>query len=281
MNAGMRSFGSGPGTAASPLFGLPFSDGDYQRYRSLLTRLTGISLCDSKKKLLAGRLYRRLRQRQIDSFADYYRLINDDRAELQCAIDLLTTNETWFFREQGHFDFLASEVLPALAAKPECRVWSAACSSGDEAYSLAMLLAEQRPGRRWEIVASDLSTRMLEQAERAEYPLERARAMPRDYWQRYCRPAAESFTVAAPWRERLSFRQINLIEPLPALGSFDVIFLRNAMFYFDRDTKRQVVARIVPLLKPGGYFMVSHAESLLGLNDELKLVKPSIYRKPL
>lgn len=268
------------GLAASPLFGLPFSDGDYQRYRGLLTRLTGISLCDNKKTLLAGRLYQRLRQRQVDSFADYYRLINDDRAELQHAIDLLTTNETWFFREQAHFDFLASDVLPALAGKSECRVWSAACSSGDEPYSLAMLLAEQRPGRRWEIVASDLSTRMLEQAERADYPLERARAMPRDYWQRYCRAAGERFTVDAPWRERLSFRQVNLIEPLPALGSFDVIFLRNAMFYFDRDTKRQVVARILPLLKPGGYFMVSHAESLLGVSDELQMVKPSIYRKP-
>lgn len=272
---------SAPSQAASPLFGLPFSDGDYQRYRGLLTRLTGISLCDHKKKLLAGRLYQRLRQRQVDSFADYFRLINADRAELQCAIDLLTTNETWFFREQAHFDFLADEVLPGLAGKAECRIWSAACSSGDEAYSLAMLLAEQRAGRHWEIVASDLSSRMLQQAERADYPLERARAMPRDYWQRYCRPGANSFAIDAPWRERLSFRQVNLIEPLPALGSFDVIFLRNAMFYFDRDTKRQVVARIVPLLKPGGYFMVSHAESLLGVNDELKLVKPSIYRKPI
>jgi chemotaxis protein methyltransferase CheR len=278
MNTSLVRPGAGP--AASPLFGLPFSDGDYQRYRGLLTRLTGISLCDNKKKLLAGRLYQRLRQRQVDSFGDYFRLINDDRLELQRAIDLLTTNETWFFREQAHFDFVADEVLPGLAGKAECRVWSAACSSGDEAYSLAMLLAERRPGRRWEIVASDLSTRMLEQAERADYPLERARAMPRDYWQCYCRAEGERFRVDAPWRRQLSFRQINLIEPLPALGSFDVIFLRNAMFYFDRDTKRQVVARILPLLKPGGYFMVSHAESLLGISDELQLVKPSIYRKP-
>jgi chemotaxis protein methyltransferase CheR len=258
------------------------SDADYGRFREMLQSRTGISLGDQRKSLVAGRLIKRLRQLDTTSFADYYQRVSGCSREQQIAIDLLTTNETWFFREQVHFDFLAQEVLPSLRQQEKVRVWSAACSSGEEPYSLAMLLDRQLPAGNWEVVASDISSRVLEHARRGEYANTRTDGISSADRQRYCRPGpGNGFTVAEELRRRVRFEQVNLIAPLPALGSFDVIFLRNAMIYFNRQTKAKVVAQLLPQLKPGGYFIVSQMESLYGLTDQVQAVRPSIYRKPV
>lgn len=257
------------------------SDAEYVRFREMLQSRTGISLGDQRKSLVAGRLIKRLRQLDTTSFADYYQRVSQCSREQQIAIDLLTTNETWFFREAVHFDFLAKEVLPSLRQQDKVRVWSAACSSGEEPYSLAMLLDRQLPAGNWEVLASDISSRVLEHARRGEYGNARTDGIPAADRQRYCRPGpGTGFTVSEELRRRVRFEQINLVAPLPQVGSFDVIFLRNAMIYFDRETKMEVVARMLPLLKPGGYFIVSQMESLYGLTDQLQSVRPSIYRKP-
>lgn len=200
------------------------------------------------------------------------------------AVDLLTTNETYFFRESRHMDFLGENILTTHPYGCPFRVWSAACSSGEEPYSLAMVMAEKLVDGQWDILGSDISTRVLEKARGAHYSLERSKGIPSTYLKRYCLKGvgtqAGSFKIGPALRERVSFKQINLIESLPRLGEFDAIFLRNVMIYFDIDTKRQVVDRLLPLLRRGGHFFISHSESLNGVSDALKLISPSIYRKP-
>ena len=261
-------------------------DGEFQQFQAWLYRAAGIHLTPAKKALVAGRLYKRLQHHRLHSYGDYFRLIMGQAAtaELQIALDLLTTNETYFFREPKHFDFLREQVLPRAAAGRTWRLWSAASSSGEEAYSLAMTLAEGLGSAPWEILGSDISSRVLDKARSAHYPLTRAGSIPQPLLVKYCLKGTGNqqgtFLIERSLRSRVQFRQINLNQALPAIGEFEVIFLRNLMIYFDQATKRQVVARMLPLLKPGGYFIVSHSESLNGVSDALRLVSPSIYRKP-
>lgn len=266
--------------------GLPgtLSDPEFRLFRDLMYKLAGISLSDAKKQLVAGRLARRLRQLEVESYGDYFKRLQKDSGEMQTAVDLLTTNETYFFREPKHFDFLRAHALPGLKSGGTVRVWSGACSSGEEPYTIAMVMAEVLGGRPWEIVASDLSSRVLEKAKEGRYTMEDAEGIPRPLLAKYCLKGVGSqegsFMVKPALRGRITFRQINLNVALPDLGQFDVIFLRNVMIYFDLETKRQVIRRLLPLLRPGGYFMLSHSENLNGISDALKTVQPSIYRKP-
>ncbi|MDH2435425.1 protein-glutamate O-methyltransferase CheR [Pokkaliibacter sp. MBI-7] len=264
---------------------LTLSNREFEQFRGLIYEIAGISMADSKKQLVAGRLNKRLRYFGIGSYTDYFKLLMKDKNELQNAVDLLTTNETYFFREPKHFEFLAEKLRSELrsGAQP-LRIWSAACSSGEEPYTLALLLADTVPTRPWEILASDISTRILDKARKGLYPLLDAEGIPKDLLYRYglkgtgCHDGF--FTIDNALRKRVQFRQINLNNPLPDVGIFDVIFLRNVMIYFDVETKRQVVQRLCTRLRPGGYFFVSHSESLHGISDELRAVRPSIYRKP-
>ena len=240
-------------------------------------------MSDAKKALVSGRLTKRVKHYGLSSFEDYFHFITTSaNGELQMAVDLLTTNETFFFREPKHFDFLRNSVLPGWRTGPR-RVWSAASSSGEEAYTLAMLIAEHSPTSAWEIVGTDISTRVLEKARSGHYPIERAEKIPRNYLAKYCLKGIGqqegTFIMEHSLRDKVNFMHANLKENLSSLGSFDVIFLRNVMIYFDMATKREVVARILPQLKPGGHFIVSHSESLNGIADQLKLVTPSIYCK--
>jgi len=262
----------------------PITDQEFAQFRDMLLRIAGISLSSSKKTLVSGRLAKRLQHYHIESYGEYFRLLDGKQAgELQVALDLLTTNETYFFREPRHFDFLRERVLSERKPGALMRVWSAACSSGEEAYSIAMLLADRIGESGWEILASDLSSRVLEKARAGHYVMERASHIPRDYLSRFCLKGIGSqegsFIVEKRLRARVNFRQLNLNESLPAIGEFDVIFLRNVMIYFNADTKREVVARITNALKPGGYLIVGHSESLNGLHDGLRQVLPSVYRK--
>ncbi|WP_343731998.1 protein-glutamate O-methyltransferase CheR [Duganella sp.] len=263
--------------------GPPLSEREFQLFRDLLFRIAGIHLSDAKRALVAGRLARRLRDHGWDSYAAYFRHLQDDRAELQTAVDLLTTNETYFFREPQHFDFLRDTILPPLRERGPVRVWSAACSSGEEPYSIAMTLAQALGQQPWEVLASDLSTRVLEQAAAGAYRSTAFDAIPRELRQQYCLRGvgchAGTSIIDPALRARVSFRQINLNARLPALGEFDVIFLRNVLIYFPHDTKCAVVQRLQALLRPGGWLIVSHAESLNRVSTQLALVQPSIYRK--
>lgn len=258
---------------------------EFERFRALIHRIAGISLSAAKKPLVAGRLAKRLRHHQLDSFDAYFRLITsaDNGAELQVAVDLLTTNETHFFRESRHFDFLREKVLPAYRPGRPFRVWSAASSSGEEPYSIAMLLADCLGDAPWEVAASDISTRVLEKARSGLYAMERAKDIPRHYLTRFCLKGVGQqegmFLVERGLRSRVQFMQVNLNDSLPRLGEFDVIFLRNVMIYFNQDTKRQVVERMLPLLRPGGHFIIGHSESLNGVNEMLKPIMPSVYRR--
>lgn len=259
---------------------------EFNQIRELIYNIAGISMSPAKKPLVSSRLSKRLRACGYNSFGDYFRFITADGndAELQLAVDLLTTNETHFFREIKHFDFLRQQVLPVRVPGRPFRIWSAACSSGEEPYSIAMLLADTLDVSPWEVVGSDISTRVLEKAEKGIYPLTSVKNIPTRLLKQYCLKGtgahADSFMVSKRLRAQVQFIHLNLNETLPKLGQFDVIFLRNVMIYFDQDTKRKVVERMLPLLRGGGYFLVGHSETLGGVCNNLHSIAPSIYRKP-
>lgn len=253
--------------------------------KDYLYKHAGIALNDSKQALVSGRLEKRLRHHGFSSYSEYFRLLGKPgfEQETSMAIDLLTTNETYFFREPKHFDFLKSQFLPNHPAGRPLRVWSAASSSGEEAYTLAMILAECSKTGQWEIIGTDISTRVLEKARRGLYPLNASEKIPPPLLKKYCLKGSGEFDgfflIDSALRSRVKFMHANLIEKLPDLGCFDVIFLRNVMIYFDVPTKQRLVDRIQHYLRPGGYFIISHSESLNGMQSDLRMVSPSIYRK--
>jgi chemotaxis protein methyltransferase CheR len=264
----------------------PISSAELANFQRFIFEAAGITLSATKKELVMGRLGKRLNAHQLDNFSDYFALLQSgsDPAEVQMAVDLLTTNETYFFREMKHFDFLRAQLAEARKRSQSYRVWSAASSSGEEAYSIAMVLADQLESTPWEVLGTDISTRVLAGAERALYSMERARHIPAPYLRRFCLKGEGAYAgqllIERNLRSRVNFRQLNLNEALPNLGQFDCIFLRNVMIYFNDDTKRQVVGRLVDALKPGACLCVGHSESLNGITQALEPIAPSIYRKP-
>lgn len=264
----------------------PITTEEFEHFRRMIYDHAGISLTPEKKVMVASRLAKRLDYYGLSTYGDYYRLVTgrEHPQEFQTLVNILTTNETYFFREPKHFEFFREHILKPWRGD-HFRVWSAASSTGEEAYSLAMVMAENLGMRQWEVFGSDLSTRVLDAARKGVYLLDRLEHMDNQYLEKYClkgvRSHAGFFRVDGKIRNRVTFDQVNLKSPLPPnLGKFDVIFLRNVLIYFDQDTKKQVVERLVTALKPGGYFFVSHSESLYRVTDLLQIVKPSIYRKP-
>ena len=262
------------------------SDQEFALFQRLIYKIAGISLSDSKKVLLVGRLQKRLRHYQLDNYSQYYRMLanGEHPQELQVMVDLLTTNETYFFREPKHFDFLRQHILRGWRGERPFRVWSAASSSGEEAYTIAMVLADTLASKAWEIVGSDISTQVLDKARQGHYPMTRIDGIPRPFLSKFCRKGVRSqegtFLINAELRARVNFLQVNLTQPVTAdVGLFDVIFLRNVMIYFDNDTKRRVVSHLLPHLRPGGHFIIGHSETLNGIVTSLNQVSPTIYRK--
>jgi chemotaxis protein methyltransferase CheR len=260
-------------------------DDEFAQFQRWIHQTAGIDLSPAKKALVASRLSKRLCHYELESYGDYFSLIMNNRGtELQIALDLLTTNETYFFREPKHFEFLSEKVLARLPKERAVRIWSAASSSGEEPYSLAMTLADTLSQSNWEVIASDISTRVLEQARSGQYPIERAHNIPLSFLMKYCLKGVGfqegTFIIDRKLREKVQFHHINLNQEIPDIGMFDIILIRNVMIYFNRETKGQVLQRLVPRLKKGGYLIVSHAESLNGLPHGLQLVSPSIYLKP-
>lgn len=260
------------------------TDKEFNDYKELVYDVAGISLKDKKKPLLTGRLSKRLRYHKIRNYTDYLKLVNDNTHELQMMIDLVSTNETSFFREEKHFHFLENYVKNLSPQRGLFRIWSAACSSGMEAYTTAMVMAEADVKFPWEILGTDISTRILEKAQKALYPLDAANRIPQNYLKKYClkgvRDMSGYMLMDKKLRAATSFRYMNLNEqPWPDVGLFDVIFLRNVMIYFDKPTKQRLISNIVQRLKSDGYLFVGHSENLLGIPTTLKTVQPSVYRK--
>jgi chemotaxis protein methyltransferase CheR len=257
------------------------SDGEFVLFRDIIYELAGIHLPDTKKGLVSGRLGKRLRHLSLKSFRDYFDRVREDAAERQVMVDLLTTNETYFFREPKHFDFLRGELLPRVG-QPELRVWSAACSSGEEPYSLAMSLADARGFGGWRILGTDISNRVLAAARSGVYPLEDAETIPKPYLGRFCLRGVRSqqgkFCIDERLRQRVEFRQLNLNGSWGAMERFHVVFLRNVMIYFNATTKARLVERIAGQLEPGGHLIIGHSETLNGLTSRFAVVRPSVYR---
>lgn len=260
---------------------------EFVQFQRFIYDAAGITMASGKQALVSGRLAKRLAHYQLNSYSDYLRLLESraQPAELQVAVDLLTTNETYFFREPKHFALLRELAQEAHHRNRALRVWSAASSSGEEPYSIAMVLADvMGPDAPWEVLGTDISTRVLQRARCGHYPMERAAHMPQAYLKRFCLKGqgseAGTLLIERGLRQRVQFQHLNLNAPLPKLGHFDVIFLRNVMIYFSLATKRQVVARLLAQLRPGGYFLIGHSETLNDINDSLTVVAPSIYRKP-
>jgi chemotaxis protein methyltransferase CheR len=249
----------------------------------------GLSYNASKKSLIHSRLAPRIHKLGMGSFANYIATLEDETqaAEFQMAVDLLTTNETYFFREPKHYDLLQQE-LPNFADKSALKVWSAASSFGDEAYSTAMLMNDLqiagRIGPDWSILATDISHRVLLSAKEAVYPQDRLRAVTPERLRRYClRGEGESegqVLMQDKLRQRVQFGQLNLCKDFGGLGTFDVIFLRNVLIYFDPATKVDVVDRVLALLKPGGLFFLGTAEGRVPCKTPLQTVIPGAFRKP-
>ena len=265
---------------------LTMSDQEYAQIRDLLYRKAGIALGPNKKPLVCGRLFKRVDALKMPSYGAYFSsLLNEQSAgELKTAIDLLTTNETYFYREAAHFTQLQALARKAVERREPLSIWSAASSSGEEIYTIAMVLqqmADTGLPLRWDILGSDISSRVLETAARGVYPLDRVQKLPEDLLRRYCLkgsgPAAGSVLVDKALRRKVRFTSINLIEPLPPIGPFDVIFLRNVLIYFDLPTKQKVVRSILSRLRPGGVLFVGMAESLNGVVGELQALSPGAY----
>lgn len=267
------------------------SDEDFRFICDVVYEQSRIHLSDEKRVLVASRLAKRLRQLQLADYHSYCERLRsaDGGEELRFLIDLISTNHTRFFRENKHFEFLRNNVFPEWELRADDRafcVWSAACSTGEEPYSIAIQLAEHFESGRaaWEIEASDISTRVLETAQRGIYEAGRLGGVPdellRRYFQKGVRNWEGAFRVKEPLRERVRFHHLNLLQPAyPFSKPFQVIFCRNVMIYFDRPTQETLVRRLSEQLAPGGYLMVGHSESLSGVKHSLKLIQPAIYRK--
>jgi chemotaxis protein methyltransferase CheR len=262
------------------------SDIEFSRFQRFIYDAAGITLSPAKKAMVCGRLAKRLQAHSLNSYSQYFELLNSGKAanEVQTAIDLLTTNETYFFREPKHFELLRKLAMEAVPNRQPFRVWSAASSTGEECYSIAMLLADCLGNAAWDVMGSDISARVLQRARSGHYPLERTKHIPPEYLKRFCLKGMGeqegTLLVDRMIRSRVNFAQINLNDELPQQGTFDVIFLRNVMIYFNADTKQKVVARVLAQLKPGGYFFIGHSESLNEISTAVRQVGPSIYRKP-
>jgi chemotaxis protein methyltransferase CheR len=265
----------------------PITDKEFALFQRFIFEAAGITMTDAKKALVTGRLGKRLEAHGLDSFGAYFKLLSADEhpEEVQMAVDLLTTNETYFFREIKHFEFLRTQALAARSRPEPYRVWSAASSSGEEAYSVAMVLTDCMQTTPWEVLGTDISTRVLEGARRGLFSMERGRHIPANYLQHYCRKGNGNydgmFLVDQSLRSKVFFRHVNLNTDLPQLGQFDFVFLRNVMIYFSKETQREVVKRVSSVIKPGGYFCIGHSESLNDVAHSLTVVAPTIYQRPV
>ncbi len=261
------------------------SAADFARISKLAYEKFGLNLKDGKQALVSARVGKLLREQGLRSFEEYWSRIQSDRSgeSLVSLINALTTNFTSFLREPEHFDFLKSVVVPQFSQTQPFRVWSAACATGEEPYSIMFTLAALSQNLDARLLATDISTRALEHASRGVYAEEQVQVLPADWRPRFMlrgEGRSSGFFKAKPeLRQRMEFRRFNLIEDKVPSQKFPVVFCRNVMIYFDIPTKSNVVGRLAEAILPGGYLFIGHSESLSGVTHSLEYVKPAIYRK--
>jgi chemotaxis protein methyltransferase CheR len=277
--------------SSSPLSRPEVSDRDLAAIVRMVYEQSGITLHAGKRALVSARLQKRLRHHGVASFRDYVKLLQSDVTgeELTAMLDAITTNHTAFYREPQHFEYLAKTVLPELCSASRVTPilgWSAACATGEEPYTIAMTVAEtlgQDSSRRVRLLASDLSSRAVARAGAGVFRVDRTADMPRHLVLKYFQKAVGAgpglLQIAAPIRQLIEFRRLNLLHPAPPGPPFDFIFCRNVMIYFDRTAQQRVLDALEARLARGGHLFISHAESLNGLRHNLSWVAPAIYRR--
>jgi len=267
----------------------PLTAREFDQFRRLAYDKFGLDLRDGKEELVSARLGKKIRELHFRSYQEYYRHVTEDRTgeALAALIDALTTNHTSFYREPAHFDFLRQKVLPGLGQRDRIPIWSAACSSGEEPYTIAFSVLEElgQPGfGQLRILATDISMRVLESARKGVYPAARFESMApleqRRYLLRGQGQWKDWYQVKPEIRRLVEFRRLNLMEGFSELGPFPVIFCRNVMIYFDKPTQQDLVQRLAQCLEPGGYLLIGHAESLNAIQHPLRYIHPAVYRKP-
>jgi chemotaxis protein methyltransferase CheR len=268
---------------------------EFHLFQALVLRESGIHLGAKNRAMVVSRLWKRLRALELNSFASYYRRVKADPAEMVHMLDCICTNETHFFREPAAFDCLRDRIFPEWLADVDAgkrgktlRVWSAACSTGEECYSLAMLmLAHFPPSAGWsiEVLGTDLSTKVLAHASQAIWPAEKILGVPVHYQRRFLLrgfgPEKGKIKAVDELRKVVRFQRLNLTqEPYAVSGPFDLIFCRNVLIYFQWETKIKVVDTLGKFLTPKGYLFLGHAEGLHGVADNLQTVAPKVFRSP-
>jgi chemotaxis protein methyltransferase CheR len=268
---------------------------EFSLFQALVLRESGIHLGAKNRAMLISRLWKRLRALELNSFSAYYRRVRADPQEMVLMLDCICTNETHFFREPAAFECLRQRVFPEWVAQAEAnkrsrklRVWSAACSTGEEPYSLAMTLLSEFPsssGWSIDVLGTDLSTKVLARASAGIWPAEKITEVPVDYQRKFLLkgfgPEKGKIKAADELRQIIRFQRMNLTqEPYPVSGPFNLIFCRNVLIYFEWATKIKVVDRLGRFLTPDGYLFLGHAESLHGVADKLQSVAPKVFRAP-
>jgi chemotaxis protein methyltransferase CheR len=267
-------------------------DVDYQKISRLVYEHCGINLHEGKKELVKARLGKRLKEGNFKSFGDYYRYVitNEGTEELISMIDSISTNLTYFFREESHFHKLR-EILPVIVTAPgnrqkaNLRIWSAGCSTGEEPYSLAMTVADCLNGSTADvkIMATDISTKVLRAADKGIFHKDKLNNISTVNLKKYFQIGSGQwegyYRIKKGIKDMIQFLRFNLMDTPPSNYCFDIIFCRNVMIYFDKTTQAALVSRFNNCLNKGGYFFIGHSESLTGLNHDFKYIEPSVYRK--
>jgi len=262
---------------------------DFEQLRQLVAEYTGINLSEHKQEMLYSRLSRRLRALNLDSFASYYEYLRQHGGEeLIPFVNAMTTNLTAFFRESHHFEILATDILPQLMARKQhsrrIRIWSAGCATGEEAYCIAMIVKEVVPvGWDVKILATDLDSNVVAKAQRGVYEvakLEQLSPTRRQRWFRQDRQLGSSqMQISTDLQALITFKTLNLIHSWPMRGPLDVIFCRNVVIYFSKETQQTLFDRFANLLDDEGYLLIGHSESLFQLSQRFHLLRQTIYQK--
>lgn len=265
----------------------PMTDADFKRIKTMTMSYTGISLSDHKRNMVYGRLARRLRRLGVPSFKDYCDLVESDSGlERTEFINSITTNLTSFFREGHHFKYLKEELFPELlkknASSRRVRIWSAGCSTGEEPYSIAMVVSQFVQFKNWDvkILATDLDTNVVQRAKEGVYTIERADGIPDEY-RKYLRvdKTQSHVKVTENAQSLITFKPLNLLHSWPMSGPFDIIFCRNVVIYFNAETQRKLFDRYAEILCEDGHLFIGHSESLHNVCDRFKSLGRTIYKR--
>ncbi len=281
-------------TTLNKIFSAKMDDNDFSRLSEFVFTQSGIKMPPVKKIMLQSRLQKRLRELKITSFKEYANYVfskEGQKNEIIHMLDVVSTNKTDFFREPVHFDFLNSHILPEFVQKQlathKMKIWSAGCSSGEEPYTIAITLNEFKNNNQrfdYSITGTDISTQILQKAASAIYKEERIENIPLDLKKKYFLRSKDkekkTVLVVKDLRKNVSYNRLNFMSDVYNLiDSFDVIFCRNVLIYFNRETQEQVINKLCLKLKKGGYLFIGHSESILGMSLPLEQIKPTIFRR--